>query len=316
MSVINNIKKTHVPRIDYSKETGISYTQFSNWKECPHRWKLMHVDKVLPFKQNINLVFGTAMHDTIQHYLQTAYTISAVEADKIDLSNYLKNSIRENYTKGLKNNNNKHFSNPIELHQYYTEGIKILDYFRKNRKGFFPLRNVELLGIEMPLNVIIDDTLPNVKFSGSIDIVLYDKKYNEILIYDFKTSNRGWGEKEKKDPVKLSQLVLYKKFFSKQYGIDESLIKVEYIILKRNPPVNPYTENTVPPVNTFSPSITKKLTNSVNSDILTFLQDCFDKSGKPIKNNLYYKNIDNCRFCPFLDKPEYCNKQNVNDKEQ
>ena len=315
MSILESIKKIHIPRVDYSRETGISFTQYSNWKECPHRWKLMHVDKVLPFTQNINLVFGTAMHETLQHYLKVCYNISTVEADKINLPEYLKNAMRENYIKGVKNNNNKHFSDSIELHQYYTQGVTILNYFKKNRRGYFPKKSIELLGIEMPINIPIDDSKPTIKFTGSIDIVLYDKKHNEVYIFDFKTSRRGWSDKEKKDPIKLSQLVLYKKYFAKQYGIDESLIKIEFIILKRDPPINPYTEHTTPPVSLFSPAITKKLYNSVGNDFEIFLKEYFDESGKPVKNKLYYKNINNCRFCPFIDKHEYCDKHNTDDKE-
>jgi hypothetical protein len=41
----------------------------------------------------------------------------------------------------------------------------------------------------------------------------------------------------------------------------------------------------------------------------SFIKDCFDESGKPqIKS--YLKNIgeSSCKWCPYADKPELCDK--------
>ena len=47
----------------------ISYSQISMYNDCPLRWKLKYVDKVSISESSIHLIFGTAMHEVLQHYL-------------------------------------------------------------------------------------------------------------------------------------------------------------------------------------------------------------------------------------------------------
>jgi hypothetical protein len=42
-----------------------------------------------------------------------------------------------------------------------------------------------------------------------------------------------WKEKEKKDKVKLTQILLYKHFYSKALNISEDKIDVKFFIVKR-----------------------------------------------------------------------------------
>jgi ATP-dependent exoDNAse (exonuclease V) beta subunit len=70
----------------------------------------------------------------------------------------------------------------------------------------------------------------NLYLKGFIDIVVYDESEDKYYIYDFKTSTRGWSEKEKKNQTKLQQILLYKKYFGKLYNIDIDKINVEFIL--------------------------------------------------------------------------------------
>ena len=56
------------------------------YNECPKRWKLNYVDKLQIFESNIYLVFGTAMHEVIQTYLEVMYNDSVKNADLLDLN--------------------------------------------------------------------------------------------------------------------------------------------------------------------------------------------------------------------------------------
>ena len=40
----------------------ISFSELKNWKECPYRHKLIHVDKLPYFEGNEYTAFGTAIH--------------------------------------------------------------------------------------------------------------------------------------------------------------------------------------------------------------------------------------------------------------
>ena len=83
MNILENINKTVVPEMDWDTEKNISYTQLSAWSECPHRWKQMYIDKI---KQppSIHLSFGTAMHETLQEYMELMYNKGQQNADKFD----------------------------------------------------------------------------------------------------------------------------------------------------------------------------------------------------------------------------------------
>ena len=47
----------------------ISYSQYSMWAQCPHRWKTAYIDDKREFKESIHTLFGTSMHEVIQAFL-------------------------------------------------------------------------------------------------------------------------------------------------------------------------------------------------------------------------------------------------------
>ena len=52
------------------KQSRISYSQLSMFSDCPLRWKLNYVDNLRISESNIYLIFGTAMHEVLQKYLE------------------------------------------------------------------------------------------------------------------------------------------------------------------------------------------------------------------------------------------------------
>ena len=63
----------------------ISYSQISMYGDCPLKWKLNYVDKLRVSESNIYLIFGTAMHEVLQTYLEIMYHDSVKNADLINL---------------------------------------------------------------------------------------------------------------------------------------------------------------------------------------------------------------------------------------
>jgi len=72
----------------------ISYSQWSMYERCPLNWKLAYIDGLAPFTSSIETVFGTAFHETMQHFLTVLYTDSVKRADAIDLSALLMDNIK------------------------------------------------------------------------------------------------------------------------------------------------------------------------------------------------------------------------------
>ena len=80
----------------------------SIFRGCPHRWKLQYKDKIKRFSSSIHTVFGTAIHEAIQHYLDVMYEKSGAAADRLDIEEYFNDKFRTEYLKQYKANNNTH----------------------------------------------------------------------------------------------------------------------------------------------------------------------------------------------------------------
>ena len=193
----------------------ISYSQISKYTNCPLSWKLDKIDKHQRFEPNMFLVFGTAFHETFQLYLDTMYNETATAADKLDLNNILKDKMSKDYSDRVAELDGQHFSNPEEMQDFYSDGIAILDWFKKRRGQYFSKKYTELVGIEMPIFSEVEYN-NKVMFMGFMDLVM--KEHDTIKIIDIKTSFMGWKDKKKKKEG--NQLRLYKKYFSEQYGTD------------------------------------------------------------------------------------------------
>ena len=192
----------------------ISYSQISMYNDCPLRWKLNYVDRLSISKSNIHLIFGTAMHEVIQHYLNVMYDETAKKADEIDLNKMLRDNLMEQF-KLAEEKDGKPPCTKEELMEFFDDGILIIDFFKKRRNQYFSKRDWELIGCEIPIEV---DLKNNIKMVGYLDIVMRHIPTDSVKIIDIKTSTMGWNKWMKKDENKTQQLLLYKQFYSKQYN--------------------------------------------------------------------------------------------------
>lgn len=146
---------------------------------------------------------------------------------------------------------------------------------------------------------------------GYLDVVLYNEKTKTFKIIDIKTSTRGWSAKNKKDEDKQFQLLLYKQFFSEQYGIPLADIEVEFFIVKRK--VMSFDDDNIKSphqayrVQIFSPPSGKIKLGKAKKAVNSFINECFNSDGK-IKEADYPKSPSkwNCGYCPFKTDREHC----------
>ena len=282
----------------------ISYSQFSQWDKCPQMWKLNYLDKLGTFRGNIYTIFGSALHETIQAYLVAYYEKTVKIADSLPLGDILQYRMEENYKRTKENSEEPVDVTLEEMKEFFNDGLNIINEFLKRKRSYFPKKDHELLGIELD----IDFNLPKeMRFVGFMDVVIHNKKTGRIRIIDIKTSTMGWNKWQKADKNKTNQLLLYKKFFSKQRDIPEDKIDIEYLILKRK-----LYENIQYPqkrLQVFSPASGKPSLNKVMNRLDEFITDCFDENGVLIEKD-YFKNVStkNCRYCEFKDKPELCDR--------
>ena len=283
----------------------VSYSQFSLYLQCPKRWKLDYVDGLRKYDQNINTTFGSAFHATIQNYLKVMYEESVKKADEIDLGVYLQDSMMTEYKNALLKNNNQHFTTADQLTEYCQDGIAILDYFKKHRTAYFTSKQHTLLGIETPLSIPLRD---GIKFTGFIDIVIKDERDGRIKIYDFKTSTSGWNKYQKADKSKTSQMILYKSFYAKQFNVDEEMIDVEYVIVRRK--INEELEFVPKRIQTFIPASGKVTRNKILKMFNTFIDNCFTEVGDYNNEAAYPAYATSaCNYCPYQKEDAICPKK-------
>ena len=278
----------------------ISYSQLSMFSECPERWKLNYIDKLRVFETNIFLIFGTAMHEVIQTWLEVMYNDSIKNADKLNLEQRLHDKLIEGFKKA-KEEEGKEPCTLEQLREFFQDGVEILDFVKKRRADYFGKRGYKLIGCEVPIDV---DLKKNVKMVGYLDIVILDEITNTLKIYDIKTSTQGWNKWQKKDENKTQQLLLYKQFYSKQYNHPIENIEVEYFIVKRK-----LWENAMFPqkrVQKFSPASGTVSMNKVAKRLDTFLDLAFDDNGEQITENIIATPSKKaCKWCEFR-KTEHC----------
>jgi hypothetical protein len=297
------IKNYQKPEINHAFQRSVSYSQFSMWASCPHKWYLTYVENKQPYQASIHTVFGTAFHETIQDYITVMYNESGAAADRMDLIGLFQDKFREVYSKEYKAAG-AHFTNPVQMGEFFEDAIAILNFIQKNRNKLFTIRKMRLLGIEIPLLLNVAN---NVFLKGFIDFVLYDEELDKVYIYDIKTSTRGWSDSEKKDDNKIAQILLYKEYFSKQFGFDVEKIEVEYFIVKRK--IWEQSEYAIPRTQSFKPASGKNKRKQAVENFQSFIKDCFDDSGKPQLKS-YLKNVgeSSCKWCPYKDSPDLCDK--------
>jgi hypothetical protein len=278
----------------------VSFSQYSMWSSCPQQYKLNYIDKLGESSGNIHTLFGSAMHETIQHYLSVMYGVSKKQADEIELDSLLLDRMKENFTKEKEALSEGAPCTQLELEEFYGDGRRILSWFKKYCSKFYSKSGYELVGIEIPLNANIK---PGVHFIGYIDIVLRDLAENSIIIVDLKTSTMGWNQYQKADKMKNSQILLYKKYYSELFNVPLTKIKVEYQIMRRKLPEDsafpiPYISKHVPPNG--SPSV-----NKVYDEFMEFINTVFDDGGafKDIEfPKVPGQNKKNCKWCEFMNR--------------
>ncbi len=299
----SKIKNYQFPEINHAFQRSVSYSQYSMWVTCPHRWALKYIENKEPYQASIHTVFGTAFHETLQSYITTMYNESGAAADKMDLESLFQERFREIYAKEYKASG-AHFTDATEMSEFFDDGIAILKWLKSRRNKIFTIRKMKLLGIELPLLLKLAN---NIYYKAFIDFALYDEDLNKVYIYDIKTSTRGWSDNEKRDDQKTAQVLLYKEYFARQYGWDVEQIEVEFFIVKRK--IYEQAEYPIPRLQSFRPASGKNKRKQAIDNFDIFIKDCFDEVGKPqIKS--YLKNVGekSCKWCPYKDNQELCNK--------
>jgi hypothetical protein len=273
----------------------VSYSQYGMYTTCQEQYKLNYIDKLGTSSANIHTIFGSSMHETIQHFLDVMYNVSKKQALTLNLEGMLYKQLVEHFTKENEKMEDGMFPcTKEELGEFFEDGKLILQYFRNKLDKLYSKSGFKLVAIEMPLNAEIK---PGVHFIGFIDIILEDLSDNSIVIIDLKTSTKGWSQYQKNDKVKTSQMLLYKKFYSEKYNVPLDKIKVEYQILKRK--IFEGADYPIPRISKFVPANGKPSVNKAWDGFMEFVDSVFGEGGEIIQENFPPSKGKQCDWCEF-----------------
>ena len=262
-----------------SKYKHISYSQLSTYNKCPRLWELQYLRNIVPYEPSIYMVFGTAFHETLQTYLETLYMDKVKTANDLNIKTILYDNMVKAYKSAKAMSGHEHFSNETEMYSFYRDGLSIMDWIKKKRGGYFSSKTMQLAGIE---TLLYQEIRPGVVFKGLVDLVFYHPNSDRWTIVDIKTSTRGWQDKAKKNPNLTAQVILYREFFAKQFGIDKDKIDVEYFIVKRQIPKNADFASMRKRVQQFSPASGPRKTKQVLEAMNKFIAETVDENGEYI----------------------------------
>ena len=302
--VVNTDKVIHMAKNSTPKgdKRRVSYSQFSNWFKCRHRWYLDHVKGLREFEDSVSTCFGTAMHEAVQLYIETLYKKSATEADTHDLNAIFLSAFDRELAGKEKG---KGVEITPEVHKEYVEdAANIISTFTNmsNRIKHFPSGKYEFIGVE---DEIIMPIKQNIEFVCYIDLILKEKATGRYRIIDIKTSTSGWNHYQRDDESKVAQILLYKAFFSRKYNVDIDMIDVEFFILRRK-----LWENYAFPqsrIQTFIPKKNQPQVARALNVFADFVTECFTSEGKFVEDTTVYlknpgKAKKNCKYCPHKGK--------------
>ena len=298
------INGVDVPKIDKKPENVVSYTQFSMFQQCPKRWELTYARKLRKDEPSIHALFGTAVHHAIQEWLSARF-----KGDDYNIIQSFSDRMLYEFDKSVERHGEP-FSSPDELVEFHTDGVEILKYLDGRLLRYFNPRKYDFVGYEIPILLAPVESRPNVRLISYLDLVFTEKRSGNHYIRDIKTSTRGWNMYHQSDAIKLAQLILYKYYYSKMFGIDLSKIKTDYLIVRRKIEDTYWGRDRV---QEFSPPQTEKSIMKVVGDFEHFIETCFKPNGEPNLDIMYPAiagtSKRNCRFCEFEGDDSLCPKK-------
>ena len=297
-NIVKEIRNYIPETLNHAYQKNVSFSQLSMFRQCPKKWSLQYKEGHKQYTPTIHTVFGTALHEAVQHYLTVMYDESAAAADREDIIGMFEDCLREEYQKQYKRSNS-HFSSPDQLREFYDDGVTIINYLIKNRNKYFSKRGWYLAGCEVPIMIMPNKRYTNVLYQGFLDVVLYHEPTKKFHIIDIKTSTSGWNARAKKDEDKQFQLILYKKFFSETFNVPLDDIDIEFFIVKRR--LYKSEDYVIPRIQQFKPASGKVKMNRASKALEEFITKAFDREGyaevehTPTPDNPN----NNCNWCAF-----------------
>ncbi len=265
----------------------VSFSEIKQWKDCGWRHKLLYIDKIGTFEDSPHLHYGTIIHDAVENLLKTGKVDLNVVKEKIektwddsgfDSNDYIVLQESKAALQGWKYKHNSS-KNWVDWSNACLERLPI--FLEENFPGYSLFNAEEQLFEDIEFN--------NKKFKGFIDCILKvpTNKGDKYWIIDWKTSSgRGWTKSKQQDISFISQLVLYKHFWSKKHDIPLNKINCGFVLLKKIKKSEKTCQLIKVPTGPKTMERSLKLMRSML---------------KTVGQQRYLKNRNSCMFCEFYN---------------
>ncbi len=264
----------------------ISYSHYSSYKECGHRYLLENILNHHQFIPSIYAYFGDAIHDSLRRGVEH-------ELNQEERINNFKFIFKNKCEEKLKDHIDYE-----SVDTFIEQGIEILK--------LIPTEQLSKKYIFIGAEYILEENLyEDYYFVGIIDLILKNKKTNKYIIIDWKTSTYEWDIEEKKmDKTLLSQMKFYKYFYSIKNNIPLENIDCKYVVLSRfkekDNPKSDYGKMQNVEIDSGDGEIKECL-----EDLAKTTRDIFIK--KIFKKAKLQGNKKACYYCPFKENLKLCN---------
>jgi len=201
------------------KTPHLSASSINTYIECGLQYRLAKVDQLPPEFISDSLLFGTAIHLTLESFHEMR-----LHGEKMPLSALL-NAFEIYWEEQLAKVENLRFKSGNDEKSLLAEGKSLLTvYYDK-----YPDDGYQVIGTEQPFELEIPG-LP-VSIIGAIDLLEMDED-GTIIITDHKTSGRAFSIDEVDRNL---QLTIYYMAMKQKYPHQEIILKLDTLIKTRKP---------------------------------------------------------------------------------
>jgi len=81
-AIVKLIRNYNPEPINHAFQKNVSYSQLSMFRQCPKKWSLQYKEGHKQYTPTIHTVFGSALHEAVQHYLTVMYDKSGAPSDR------------------------------------------------------------------------------------------------------------------------------------------------------------------------------------------------------------------------------------------
>lgn len=272
-----------------SKITKISYSTYSLYKNCGHRYYLENVIEAPDFIPSIYAYFGDAMHDSLRKGVEHGLN----EEERINNFVYV--------FKKLVMDNLQGYPDFVKLKEFTEQGVEILKIMPTERLS----EKYIFIGAE---ELIVEPMYENYSFVGFIDLILKNKLTGKYVVIDWKTSTFPWDiEQKKSDKTFMSQMMFYKYFYALKKNIPLQDIECKYVVLNRLKGLS--DRDGYGAIQNVEIDTNESLVEEVLEDLAKTTRDIFIR--KVFTKAKLENRKESCKYCPFNKNYKLCNNESV-----